>query len=162
MDLNLQFPAGWELAREIKKKNGYFAPAPRDFVGVAPLTEPEAVAIYNLTLSIPFDLILAFHSQGKVIYWKYLDYLPSNAEEIGNLLAKASGYSLDLTPPESSYAGYKDWFIQTFQKPGYTIEVGLGESPLPLTDFPQIYQDNLGILVLAGISLTSLDLSSPL
>ena len=33
VDLNLQFPAGWEQARQIKYSQGYTSPAPRDFVG---------------------------------------------------------------------------------------------------------------------------------
>lgn len=33
VDLNLQFPAGWEQAREIKFSQGFTFPAPRDFVG---------------------------------------------------------------------------------------------------------------------------------
>ena len=33
VDLNLQFPAGWEQARSIKFSQGFTTPAPRDFVG---------------------------------------------------------------------------------------------------------------------------------
>lgn len=33
IDLNLQFPAGWEEARKIKFAQGFTTPAPRDFVG---------------------------------------------------------------------------------------------------------------------------------
>lgn len=33
VDLNLQFPAGWENAREIKFEQGFTKPGPRDFVG---------------------------------------------------------------------------------------------------------------------------------
>lgn len=33
VDLNLQFPAGWEQARKIKFSQGFTRPAPRDFVG---------------------------------------------------------------------------------------------------------------------------------
>ena len=82
MDLNLQFPAGWEKAREIKYAQGYNKPAPRDFVGEGPLTEPEALALYNFTLQHNFRLILAYHTQGEVIYWKYADYLPAESEYI--------------------------------------------------------------------------------
>ena len=32
-----------------------------------------------------------------------------------------------------------------------TIEAGIGENPLPLSQFDEIYQDNLGILVLGSI-----------
>ena len=45
MDLNLQFPAGWEIAKEIKYSQGFDKPAPRDFVGYAPLTEPESLPV---------------------------------------------------------------------------------------------------------------------
>lgn len=33
VDLNLQFPAGWENARQIKFAQGFTSPAPRDYVG---------------------------------------------------------------------------------------------------------------------------------
>lgn len=151
IDLNLQFPAGWERAKEIKYSQGFTSPAPRDFVGFGPLTEPESLAVYNFTLEHNFRLILAYHSQGEVIYWKYLDYLPPESYYIGQRFANSSGYSLDLTPPESSFAGFKDWFIQSYNRPGYTIEVGLGENPLPISQFNKIYNDNIGILTLGAI-----------
>ena len=151
VDLNLQFPAGWLNARRIKFAQGYTKPAPRDFVGEGPLTEPETLALYNFTLIHDFRLILAYHTQGEVIYWKYADYLPEGSQEIGERFAETSGYSLDLTPPESAFAGYKDWFIQEYNRPGYTIEAGLGENPLPISQFEKIYNDNIGILVLGAI-----------
>ena len=151
MDLNLQFPAGWLNAKAIKYAMGYNKPSPRDFVGYGPLTEPEALALYNFTLVHDFRLILAYHTQGEVIYWKYADYLPEDSQEIGERFAEASGYLLDITPPESAFAGYKDWFIQEYNRPGYTVETGLGENPLPLSQFEKIYRDNIGILVLGAI-----------
>ena len=66
-------------------------------------------------------------------------------------MAQASGYSLEDTPYESSFAGYKDWFIQNFRRPGYTIEVGQGVNPLPIDQFDEIYRDNVGILVTAAL-----------
>ena len=151
MDLNLQFPAGWENARAIKFAQGYTRPSPRDFVGYGPLTEPEALAIYNFTLIHDFKLILAYHTQGEVIYWKYAEYLPENSQEIGERFAQVSGYTLDITPPESAFAGCKDWFIQEYNRPGYTVEAGLGENPLPISQFNQIYNVNLGILTLGAV-----------
>ena len=151
VDLNLQFPALWEKAKEIKYAQGFNKPAPRDFVGFGPLTEPESLAIYNFTLSHNFYLILTYHSQGKVIYWKFQDYNPPRSLEIGRRLSEVSGYSLEDTPINSSYAGLKDWFIQNYNKPGYTIEVGIGENPLPISQFDEIYNDNIGILVLSSV-----------
>ena len=34
---------------------------------------------------------------------------------------------------------------------GYTIEAGLGKNPLPISQFDEIYRDNLGILVLGAV-----------
>ena len=46
-------------------------------------------------------------------------------------MADASGYALEDTPYASGHAGYKDWFILDYDRPGYTIECGLGEIPCP-------------------------------
>ena len=74
-----------------------------------------------------------------------------NAEKIGNLFASVSGYKLSEVPYTSSFAGYKDWFLQEYRRPGYTIEAGIGINPLPISQFDEIYRDNLGILVLGAI-----------
>ncbi len=151
VDLNLQFPAGWEEARRIKFSQGFTSPAPRDFVGLGPLTEPESLALYNFTLTHNFRLVIAYHTQGKEIYWQFQNYAPPEAETIGNIFANVSGYLLTEVPYNSSFAGYKDWFLQQYRRPGYTIEAGIGENPLPISQFDEIYRDNLGILVLGSI-----------
>lgn len=147
----MQFPARWDRAREIKFAQGYTRPGPRDFVGTGPLTEPESVAIYDFTIKHTFRLILAYHTQGEVIYWKYANFLPPGSRYIGEKFAETSGYTLDITPSESAYAGFKDWFISEYNRPGYTVEAGWGENPLPISQFNQIYGDNIGILVLGAI-----------
>lgn len=151
VDLNLQFPAGWEKAKKIKYEQGFTSPAPRDFVGSGPLVTPEALAVYNFTLAHNFRLILAYHTQGEVIYWQFLDFNPPNSEMIGRQFSNVSGYSLETTPYSSSFAGYKDWFIQQYNRPAYTIEAGLGQNPLPISQFDTIYGDNIGILVLGMV-----------
>ena len=150
-DLNLNYPAGWLMAREIKFSQGYVRPAPRDYVGRAPLNQLETQALAAYTEVIDPALVLAYHSQGKEIYWQFMNYEIPGAEELGQLMAQVSGYTLAETPYASSFAGYKDWFIQQFRRPGYTIEVGTGENPLPLEQFDEIYRDNLGILVVAAL-----------
>ena len=150
VDLNLQYPAGWLQAREIKFAQGFVRPGPRDYVGRAPLNQFETQALAGYTEFIDPALILAYHSQGKEIYWQFRDIFVPGAEELGQKMADASGYTLANVPYESSFAGYKDWFIQEFRRPGYTIEVGQGVNPLPLSQFDEIYRDNLPILVIAA------------
>ena len=151
VDLNLQFPAGWLQARQIKFLQGYTRPAPRDYVGRAPLTQRESRAMADYTEYLDPALVLAFHAQGKEIYWSFQDYFVPGAKELGEKFAKVSGYTLTEPVENSSFAGYKDWFIKYFRRPGYTVEVGLGTNPLPLDQFEEIYRDNLGILVTAAL-----------
>ena len=153
VDLNLQYPAGWLQAREIKFSQGYVNPGPRDYVGRAPLDQLETRALADYTELVDPALVLAYHSQGKEIYWQFKDYEVPGARELGEEFARLSGYALTEAAFNSSFAGYKDWFIQQFRRPGYTIEVGEGENPLPISQFDQIYRDNLGILVTAALGL---------
>ena len=153
VDLNLQYPAGWLQAREIKFSQGYTRPGPRDYVGRAPLLEPEARALAELTENTNPALVLAYHTQGEEIYWQFEDLFVPGARELGEEFARLSGYTLADTPYNSSFAGFKDWFIKIFRRPGFTIEAGKGENPLPLSQFENIYRDNLGILVTAALDL---------
>lgn len=153
VDLNLQYPAGWLQAREIKFAEGFDRPAPRDYVGRWPLNQRETAALAEYTEEVEPALVLAYHTQGEVIYWQFRDYFVPGAQELGEEFADLSGYALEDTPYASAFAGYKDWFIQNFRRPGYTIEVGRGTNPLPLEQFNEIYRDNLGILVTAALGL---------
>ena len=151
VDLNLQYPARWLLAREIKFNQGFVRPGPRDYVGRAPLDQRESRALAGYTEYIDPALVLAYHSQGKEIYWTFDGIEVPGARELGERFAQVSGYTLTEPEETSSYAGYKDWFIKVFRRPGYTIEVGSGVNPLPLEQFEEIYRDNLGILVMAAL-----------
>ncbi len=151
VDLNLQYPAGWLQAREIKFSQGFTRPAPRDYVGRAPLDQIESRAMAGYTEYLDPDLVVALHSQGKLIFWQFQDIEVPGARELGERMAQASGYELADTPYESSFAGYKDWFIQTFRRPGYTIEVGQGQSPLPLSQFDEIYAAVAPALTIAAL-----------
>jgi len=153
VDLNLQYPAEWARARAIKFAQGFDRPAPRDYVGPRSLSEPEAFAMHQRTLRADYRLTLSYHTQGKLIYWKFDDFNPEGSYELGRRMEEASGYELRLTPYGSGSAGYKDWFIQQFNRPGYTIEAGIGQNPLPVGQFDEIYRDNLGILVLGMVGL---------
>ena len=150
VDLNLQYPAGWLQAREIKFRQGYTRPGPRDYVGRAPLNQLESRALAGYTEAVDPALVLAYHTQGKVIYWQFEDVVVPGARELGERLAQVSGYELADTPYESAFAGYMDWFIKVFGRPGYTVEAGQGENPLPISQFDEIYRDNLPLLIAAA------------
>jgi len=140
VDLNSNYPANWEKGRTHKFARGYTAPGTRDYVGNAPLSEPETCAMVAYTTTRDIDITLSLHSQGEEIYHRYMDYNPSGAEELAARFAAVSGYAVVDVPEESSHGGYRDWFISAFNRPGFTVECGLGENPLPLSQFDGIYE----------------------
>ncbi len=147
VDLNRQYRANWELA----KQQGPQSPAPEGYAGPSPESEPESRAIANLTRTRSFRLVLAYHSRGEVIYWNYLNLAPAQSRQIVNQFQRLSGYRPLEDPGEyPSNAGYKDWFILAYRRPGFTIEVARGANPSPLWQLPEIWQDNVGILTYAA------------
>ncbi len=151
VDLNLNYPAEWEKEKELEIEMGITGPAPRDFGGDAPLSEPESRAMYDFTRAHDFKLVIAYHTQGRVIYWQFMNYAPPRSLTIANQFAAISGYAVEAGTEEAAYAGYKDWFLQEFRRPGYTIEVGSGVNPLPLGQLPGIYRENEGIMLLGSV-----------
>jgi len=140
VDLNSNYPAGWELAKKSKFERGFTEPGPRDYVGPRALSEPESCALAAYTFFYDIDISVSLHTQGEEIYWQYPGFNPPGAGDLAHRFAAASGYKLEKVPPESSHAGYRDWFIETFNRPGFTIECGYGENPLPLSQFDDMYK----------------------
>ena len=149
VDLNLGYPAGWENARAIKLREGYTRPGPRDWVGTRPLEAPEDRAMYDLTRDDDYDRVIAYHTQGGEIYWQYRGHAPLGSRALAERFAEASGYTVADVPYESGFAGYKDWFLSTFQRSGFTVEAGRGTNPLPIDDLETLYAQNEGILIAA-------------
>lgn len=142
VDLNDQFPAFWETERDRRDVAG---PGPRDYTGTAPLTEPEAVALTEWTRSRDLRLVIAFHMQGREIYWNYRDMEPPESVKWADRFSRVSGYvPVKLS---GSDAGYKDWFIREFRRPGFTVEAGFGVNPLPLEQFDAVYKETAPIML---------------
>ncbi len=150
-DLNLNYPAEWEKEQQIEIEQGILGPAPRDYGGPYPLSEPESRALVDFTRNRNFRLVIAYHTQGEVIYYQFENLAPPESAGIAKLFSSVSGYAVYTNPEEASYAGYKDWFIQDFRRPGFTIEVGLGINPIQMTQFPTIYRQNEEILLLGAL-----------
>ncbi|NJD02412.1 MAG: LysM peptidoglycan-binding domain-containing protein [Ruminiclostridium sp.] len=151
VDLNLNYPALWDREKQEEIAQGITEPAPRDFGGDAPLSEPESRAMYDFTRQRNFRLVIAYHTQGEVIYWQFQNMAPPQSLPIARQFGQISGYGVVPGTGEAAYAGYKDWFIQDFGRPGYTIEVGRGANPIPMAQFPTIYRQNEGVMLLAAV-----------
>lgn len=140
VDLNHNYNAGFKILRKLETENGITGPAPRQFGGNRPESEPETHALCNLCRRVMFRRAYALHSQGEEIYWSYGERTPKNSFEIAKELAKVSGYEVSQPSGLASHGGFKDWYINVFARPGFTIEIGKGKNPLPPSDFVPIYE----------------------
>lgn len=152
VDLNHNYNAGFQILQRMERERGIDGPGPRRYGGSCPESEPETRALCNLCRRLPFARTFALHSQGEEIYWNYGPRTPRKSFTIARELAACSGYRMAQPEAIASHGGFKDWFIETFERPGFTIEVGFGRNPLPLSDFPMIYEKLLPMLLL-GLTL---------
>jgi g-D-glutamyl-meso-diaminopimelate peptidase len=151
VDLNHNYDAAWEESAAAARELDITGPAPRRYPGPYPESEPETLALVRTTRRGDFRLTLAYHAQGQVIFWNFMDLADEEAKRIGEILARDSGYKLEEAVGVASTGGYKDWFIQDFRRPGYTVEVGEGENPLPISQFDEIYAHNVRLLAHAAL-----------
>lgn len=151
VDLNRNYPASWEEAKAQEPSFGVYGPGPTRYGGPSPLSEPETQTTVSFTRQHNFKLVIAFHTQGRVIYWLYKNIRPPRALEIATRFSQINGYTVSNVPYEAAYAGYKDWFVEQYRRPGYTFEVGIGRNPISITQFDTIYRENEGVLLLAPI-----------
>jgi len=147
VDLNHNYDAMWQESKNAEASYGVYGPGPTRYSGTAPESESESKAVADFTRKNDFRLVIAYHTQGQVIYWNYLNLASTEARRIAVIFSQLSGYELGETYGITSYAGYKDWFIEKYRRPGYTIEVGLGVNPLPISQFNKIYRDNIKVLL---------------
>lgn len=132
-----------------KAARGFDRPAPRDYPGSRPLDQRETAALAAYTACVRPDLLLAYHTQGRVIYPGNAETEPPGAGALAAKFSEASGYAVEQVPPESANAGYKDWFLARFHRPGYTIEAGLGENPISISQLPRLLLENEPLLAAA-------------
>ena len=151
VDINHNFDANWCDLHRREQAAGIVSPAPTRFGGAHPESEPETRAMTNLCRKQNIRHALAFHSQGEEIYWNFGDCTPPRSELMAKVMAVSSGYCVSQPEGLAQGGGFKDWFLCEYNRPAFTIEVGKGENPLPLSDFPLIYDTLLEMLTLSTI-----------
>lgn len=143
VDLNVNFPARWGTGR-----HNVFAPAPQNFVGAAPLSEPESAALAAFTVRISPDATVSFHTKGKEIYWEFFQRGEAalRDERIACALAEETGYAACRV--QGSAGGYKDWCVEALGIPAFTIEAGGDALSHPIGEkyLAALWQENAGVI----------------
>ncbi len=149
VDINHNFNAGWAELQQEEQKNGITGFCARRWGGPAPESEPETQALVALCERVPFRHVVALHSQGEEIYWQYGDRTPPSSKLMAMVMASSSGYRVAHPAGLAAHGGFKDWFISHTGRPGFTIELGKGENPLPVTDHDKIYRKAREMLIIS-------------
>ncbi len=133
VDLNVNFPARWGKG----EKNTRF-PSAENYIGSRPFSETETLTLKIFTEEIKPDYTLSYHTKGEEIYWYFYQSLYTCPRHKGLALTLSSSTGYPLGNAKGSAGGYKDWCIQRFEIPSFTVEVGkdclthpLGEGALP-------------------------------
>ena len=74
VDINHNFNAYWHKLQQMEVEDGITGPAMTRYGGTYPESEPESKYLADLTRKCEFEYALAFHSQGKEIYYGFDDY----------------------------------------------------------------------------------------
>ena len=148
IDLNHNYDASFYEGKKLEKENGVFGRGPTRFLGEEPFSEPETIAVRELFCKEMFNLSIAFHSQGEVIYWDYQN--KSKYFDIAKELSCVSGYQLDEAGGITAVSGFKDWVIEKYNLPAFTVEVGKGVNPISFSQFKKIKRDNTKLILKAA------------
>jgi len=123
------------------------SPQPDGYPGPYPFSEPETQIIKQLCINNAFLNVTSYHACGKIIYWYYFqdDTTKTRDYQYALELQKLTGYS--LVAPEkidATTVGLKDWFVQQYNRPGFTIEVGASSygTPVPAKEVINIWNQN--------------------
>lgn len=152
VDLNHNFNAGWRQMQAFLAQNPVYArPGARRYPGTSPESEPETRAVTDLCRRYAFRHAVALHSQGEEIYWRYGEDTPPQSRLMADVLGAAAGYTVADPAGFASHGGFKDWFIRCFHRPGFTVEWGKGENPLPVAAFEAMYGKAREMLLLSAV-----------
>ncbi len=137
VDINHNFNANWQQVTSV--------PSPTKFGGEYPESEPETRAVASLLRKVQPELFIAFHSQGKEIYYDFNGMENKLAKGNAEHIASLSGYTAATPEGTASFGGAKDWYIQEYHKEAYTIELGFGKNPLPHSQLEEMIRDTYTI-----------------
>ncbi len=136
VDLNTNFDANFGGGRQNK-----LVPGASDFIGAYPLCAPETAALALLTSAVKPISTVSYHCMGGELYWEFSQ--SGKARERDEKTAAAVAAHIGVKKVDGhlfSAGGYKDYCIEKYGIPSFTIElIKSGSHPFP----PEAYSDDI-------------------
>lgn len=112
VDLNVNFDAGWGQGT-----SNTYHPAPANYIGPEPHSEPENRALLRLIKRIRPTLSIALHTKGNLIY-----YSRATDKQIADEISAITTFPAILS--RGSFGGLTDYLALRHNIPSFTIELG--------------------------------------
>ncbi len=93
-------------------------------------------ALHALCQRLRFRHAAVLHTCGEHIRWHHGDDTPVPARMMAEIMASAAG--LVTTDAHRDADTFCRWFVQQFQKPAFSVDLGCKENPPPIEDVPVI------------------------
>lgn len=144
VDLNTNFDAKWGSGAQNVR-----CPASESFIGYYPMSEREVNILAQFTRDVNPYATISYHTKGEVIYYGF-DGQNENSlardEAIAYRLSAVTGYAPIRT--SRSTGGYKDWCIEKYDIPSFTIEVAPKSAIHPVGEevLPEVFEQNRNVI----------------
>lgn len=143
IDINRNFDAKWETIEDTGAPYGW------NYKGTEPMSEVESQCIVDFIESLENPMtVVSYHSTGSVFYWDYgqQDELRIRSIAQRDLIESLTGYT-PLEYSETSAGGLSDYIAASdMGAVPQTIEVGIGEAPVDMSEYPSIWKRNKYVL----------------
>lgn len=135
VDLNHNYAFGFSEYKRREREAGILPGATR-FSGEYPESEPETRVVASYLRTVMPTALITLHSQGEEIYFS--PHGDPRAARVARRLSRALGYPVGTPEGMAAYGGLSDYAGNVLGIPSYTLEVGRGENPLPLSAYPAL------------------------
>lgn len=144
VDLNHNYNFGFFEYKKIEEADG-ISPGNTRYSGEYPESEPETRSLANFIRTLSPCAVVTLHTQGEEIYSRpQVD----RVSRIASRLAGAVGYKVANPEGYAAYGGLSDYTGEVLGIPSFTVEVGIGENPLPISQLSAICDRVRKLLVL--------------
>lgn len=146
VNLNFNFPGGWNPENKSKKPDG------NSYPGEKAASEKETKVMMSFINSLSgIKGALNYHSTGSILYWNYnVEGTPALYERQRQLAAKVNSFTRYRLMPKSistnPNGGFGDWLIYNKKIPNVTVETGFVMCPLPHSQLKKITRENTELL----------------
>ncbi len=148
VDLNRNFDYGWNRKDDIDR------PASSGYKGTSPLSEPEVKAIASFTKRIKPEAVVAFHTQGKLLFLSTPD---TTAKNIAERLIRHTHYTPQ--PIDEPYGSFQDFVDHHFNVFYACVELCPYIGPVPYYSdrFFEVWQSAQYVLPIVATELINKD-----